>query len=168
MENLYDYTELSLSENDELNMILEKVLNNEKLTTLESIRVGRDKVFTEIGDYKLKTYCAYRVIDEETLLNYEHTGFVISPKENDEYIPGKNNDGINWYLGGACPKYGNILIECPAYKEYFQLVSSNSHMADNPYVKHLKSSGFKNPIPFNLVKIISYDIRCDLETSKSR
>lgn len=74
--------------------------------------------------------------------------FVNSYNDKSEF----NNAGVNWYLGGVDPKYGNVVIECPAYKKYFVPANDNGcGMVMDPFVRHMKSSGFKNPVPFDLV-----------------
>lgn len=67
-------------------------------------------------------------------------------------------------MGGACLRYGDIIIECPALKEYFTPIEDNGcGYSIDPRVRFLKSSGYKKPVPMSLVtsvmkvKVIPYD-----------
>ncbi len=156
---LYNVNTLPLSNDNILKIAQEKVLNGENLLTKEKIILGRDEVVKNINGYNLLPDHAYRAVNLETLKNYISTGFINGISDNDEYEEkiedGKvfnNNKGVDWYLGGASLKYGEIILECPAYKDYFVLAYDNgTRMARNPLVRHIKSSGIKNPIPLNLI-----------------
>ena len=82
-------------------------------------------------------------------------GYISSGRIDDEYEEYyldntlyNNNKGIDWYLGGVCLRYGEVILECPAYKKYFQVAFDNGNgMSKDPTVKFMKSSGYKNCIP---------------------
>lgn len=156
--DLYNVCDLPLSNDLEIRKIQEKQLNGEELTMQEKIRMackskgGRDHTIRKIGDYECKLNHCYRCISFDTLKIYQHKGFIIDERK-EEYVNGENNAGIDWYLGGACPnRYGYIIIECPAYKDYFTLTSNSCYgMSLDINVRHVKSSPSKKPIPFSLI-----------------
>lgn len=160
----YDVNLLELSSDRNLRIVQEKVLNNEDLNMREKLMLGRDHPVKEIDGYKLKSDCAYRAVSKDLLEKYIELGFVYGVDSNDEYIEYEkngtvynNNRGVDWYLGGASFRYGNVVIECPAYKEYFTLAYDNGcHLSYDPMVRHIKSSGYKNPVPVSLIKVIKY------------
>ena len=90
---------------------------------------------------------------------YTNAGSIVGASETDEYeeftIDGKvynNNRGVDWYLGGACLRYGDIILECPADKAYFKPAGDNGNTTSmDPTVKFMKSSGYKNPIPLSMI-----------------
>lgn len=92
-------------------------------------------------------------------LKYRKKGMIIGTGTDDEYLEyeqdGKiynNNKGVDWYLGGAELKYGDIVLECPADKEYFTPAFDNGcGMSFDPTVRFLKSSGAKKPIPVSMI-----------------
>lgn len=163
---LYDSTKLPLSKNNQLRAVQIKILKDESLSFKDKLIAGRDKTIKQIGDYKLKPNCAYRAINESLYKKYLECGFVIGMGPEDEYIEEEingniynNNRGVDWYLGGVALKYGNIVIECPAYKNYFKLASDNGCLlAFDPTVRFIKSSGFKNPVPISLITNV-FDMR---------
>lgn len=166
---LYDARTLPLSSNEELKKVQEKILNNEPLTIKDKFLMGRDKTIKEVYGYSLKSNCAYRVVSYELFNEYIKSGMIMGNGEDDEYQEyeenGKvynNNKGVDWYLGGACLRYGDVLLECPADKEYFTLAYDNgAGMSIDPSVRFIKSSGTKNPIPFSMItKVV------DLKTLK--
>ena len=69
---------------------------------------------------------------------------------------------------GVSFRYGNIIIECPADKEYFQpAFDFGSGMAIDPTVRQMKSSGYKKPVPFSMItKII--DISYEQENKNDK
>ncbi len=157
---LYNVRELPLSSNLDLRKAQMKVLANIELTNKDKVILGRDKTVKQIGNYILKEDHVYRLVDEETYNIYLKSGYIYGHNSTDEYEEnGKtynNNKGVDWYLGGASLKYGTILLECPAYKEYFTpSYDFGCHLAFNPNVRHMKSSGYKNPVPLELVKVIN-------------
>ena len=151
---LYNAQNLPLSDDPEKRKIQEKMLRGEKLTAFESVKISlRDHVIRKIGDYECKPDHCYRAISEEDLRIYKEQGFV-GDKNKGDYIKGENNKGIDWYLGGACPgrRYGEIVIECPAYKDYFQVAGDNGlNMANDLNVRHIKSSSYSNPITMDMI-----------------
>ena len=154
---VYNGNEMPLSQDIELRSIQQKILNNYELTISEKRRIGRDNPVQEIDGYKLKPDCVYRAVSKELYERYLDLGFIYGDNENDEYEENQNNKGVNWYLGGACPKYGEVILECPAYKEYFIPTKDNGcGMACNPRVRHMKSSGYKKPVPISLIKVIKH------------
>ena len=82
-------------------------------------------------------------------------GYILGGGSGDEYVEANvdgqtlnNNKGVDWYLGGAALRYGNVIIECPADKKYFFPASDNGcHLSFNPTVRFFKSSGYSNPVP---------------------
>lgn len=160
----YDVNLLELSSDKNLKVAQEKVLNNEPLTFKDKLILGRDHPVKEINGYKLKSDYAYRAVSQSTYEKYLELGFIYGFGEDDEYIEYEengiiynNNKGVDWYLGGVCLKYGEVVIECPAYKEYFTLAYDNGcHLSYDPLVRHIKSSGFKNPVPIDLIKVIKH------------
>jgi len=149
-KGLIDARKLPLSEDEVRRSAQQKIMNGEMLTLGEKLKAGRDSVTTKIGDYELKSDYAYRAIDSKVLEEYAKTGQIY--RNTPEYIPGENNGGIDWYLGGASAKYGNIILECPADPKYFTLtLDHGSGMAQNPLVRHIKSSSKENTIPFEKV-----------------
>lgn len=161
--DLYNVYQMPLSSNEDLRNAQLKVLSNIELTTKDKLLLGRDITVKQIGTYTLKEDHVYRLVDEKTYNIYLETNYVLGHNPSDEYIEyeenGKiynNNKGVDWYLGGTSLEYGTILLECPAYKEYFTPSYDNgNHMSFDPYVRHMKSSGYKNPVPMNLVKVIN-------------
>jgi len=160
----YDSKLMPLSNENDLRTAQEKVLNKIPLTVKEKIILGRDHPIKIIDGYELKSDCVYRAISEELYDKYLELGFVYGTDENDEYMEyiedGKifnNNRGVDWYLGGVCLKYGNVIIECPASLEYFQPAYDNGcHLSIDPTVRHMKSSGYNNPVPMNMIKLIKH------------
>lgn len=157
MELLNVY-ELPLSNDEEIKTAQIKILNKEELTTREKVILGRDHPVKEVLGYKLKPDHAYRVVSKDTLDLYLESGYVFS-YEGDEYKEyeedGKiynNNKGVDWYLGGAGLRYGDYIIECPAYKEYFTLAYDNgTRLSFDPSVRLIKSSGALKPVPISLI-----------------
>lgn len=164
MMDLYDICEMPLSSNEELRLAQEKVINNVELSFKEKLLLGRDHPIKNIDCYELKSDCVYRAISEETYNKYLCLGYIYGNSKDDEYIEyvvnGKiynNNRGVDWYLGGVSLRYGSVIIECPAYKEYFVPAYDNGcHLSYDPMVRHMKSSGYKNPVPMDLVKLIKH------------
>lgn len=160
----YDANFMPLSNEKELRMAQEKVLNNIPLSVKEKIILGRDHPVKIIDGYMLKSDCVYRAISEELYNKYLELGYVYGTSEDDEYIEylenGKtfnNNRGVDWYLGGVCLRYGNVIIECPARKEYFvPAIDNGCHLSADPTVRHMKSSGYKNPVPMSIVRLIKH------------
>lgn len=164
---LYDVDSMPLSNDERVKNIQLKLLNNEKISAFESVILGRDRITKSFGDYNTKSDHVYRVISNDTLNSYLECGFIIGDGENDEYKEtyedGKvynNNKGVNWYLGGACVDYGDIIIECPADKDYFFPAYDNGcKMALDAKVRFFKSSGYNNPVPVSLIsKVFSKKI----------
>ena len=161
---MYNANEMPLSNREELKDIQIKVLNNIPITIGERLKLGRDKVVREINGYQLKPNCVYRAISQRTLEKYQEYGYIVGNDREDEYVEYikdvkiyNNNRGVDWYLGGAAPGYGEIILECPAYKEYFIPAYDNgSGMALDPLVRHMKSSGAKNPVPLSMITNIFY------------
>lgn len=153
---LYNSDLMQLSSNSERKIAQEKLLNGETLSLKEKMILGRDHPIKEINGYKLKPNCAYRAIRKKTFDLYKEKGMIIGDGIDDEfqeYADGTyNNKGVDWYLGGVSLKYGDIILECPADKNYFIPANDNGNaMSVDPTVKHLKSSGFQNPIPMSMI-----------------
>lgn len=160
----YDAKNMPLSSEPELRLAQEKILNNVPLSLKEKMLLGRDHPIKNIDGYELKSNCVYRAISEELYNKYLELGFIYGTGEEDEYIEYmengqyfNNNKGVDWYLGGVSLRYGNVIIECPASKEYFVPARDNGcHLSADPSVRHMKSSGYKNPVPMNMVKLIKH------------
>lgn len=160
----YNALEMSLSSDEELKIAQEKILNNVELSLREKMLSGRDHPVKNIDGYELKSDCVYRAISEELYDKYLELGYIYGHSKDDEYMEyelnGKiynNNGGVDWYLGGVSLRYGSVIIECPAYKEYFVPAFDNGcHLSCDPTVRHMKSSGYKNPVPMDMVKLIKH------------
>ena len=157
-------------------IIQEKVLNKIPLTLQEKILLGRDHPVKIIDGYELKSNCVYRAISEELYSKYLELGFVYGYGKGDEYVEYiqegqrfNNNKGVDWYLGGVSLRYGNVIIECPASKEYFCPAYDNGcHLSMNPTVRHMKSSGYINPVPMSMVRLIKHpNISIDIDEIES-
>lgn len=148
---LLDSKKLPLSGDYNLKIAQNKFLNGETLSLSEKMIIGRDKTIKEIANYHFKSNCVYRAVNKETLITYLTNNKIFSGI-GDEYQEMVNNKGIDWYLGGACLKYGDWIIECPASKEYFTLARDiGCGMAIDPLVRFVKSSGYVNPVPSSLI-----------------
>ena len=156
---LYNANEMPLSNDERKRTVQEKILKGEQLNISEKRIAGRDHPKKNLFGYQLKPDHCYRAISKELLEIYKKTGYIYGTDEDDEYQEyiengqlHNNNRGVDWYLGGVTLRYGYIVIECPAYKEYFTPASDNGNsLAFDPTIRHMKSSGFKNPIPTNLI-----------------
>ena len=173
MDDLFDTKELPLSNRQKIKRIQEKILQGEEISIFEKVVLGRDNPDIYLGDYQCKSNFAYRAISEKMFDRYIEVGFIIGNDENDDYMEFEqngevynNNKGVDWYLGGYEKKYGNIIIECPARKDFFVLAYDNGNgMASNPYIRFIKSSGYKNPVPINMISNV-FDVRLLSETAK--
>lgn len=163
---LYNSEKMPLSNNPQLRVVQEKIINGESLTIADKRIAGRDHPVKYINGYQLKPDHAYRAISYEMFEMYKEKGMVIGMEDNDEYyeyqengIIYNNNKGINWYLGGVALKYGDIVLECPADKRYFIPAFDNGcTMSFDPTVRFLKSSGTKNPIPIDMITRV-FDVK---------
>lgn len=162
--DLYNGLTMPLSNDPKLRVAQEKLLRGEELSFSEGFIAGRDHAVKEINGYLLKPDHVYRAITEEALNKYKEVGMIVGFDEEDEYLEyienGRtfnNNKGVDWYLGGVSARYGDIIVECPADKEFFTPAFDNgSGMAIDPTVRHMKSSGYKNPVPLDMVTKIIY------------
>ena len=140
-------------------MVLEKRLKGESLTTGESIRAGRDTVYTgnAIPGISIRPDYAYRAISKETLQKYvQHNSVEGELEKPDVFTPGEDNAGVDWYLGGVAPRYGNYILETPAQADYFTIADQEreSLMARDPFVRHIKSEGgTEKSIPLSEVSV---------------
>ena len=153
---LYNSNEMPLSNNPELRKIQEKQLRGEELTFQEMFKArGRDHTIKKIGSYDCKPDHCYRCVPEGVFEIYKQRGYIVDDRRTD-YIPGENNQGIDWYLGGAMPsnKYGFIILECPADKNYFvPAINGGYGMSNDIKVRHMKSSPQINPIPLSMITL---------------
>ena len=169
MEELLHSKNLPLSNDPKRRAVQEKLLAGAKLEDLsvgERFALGgRDQTITEINGYDFKPDHAYRVVDKETYEYYKKMGAIVDDRRT-EFVEGENNQGIDWYLGGASLRYGKgeVVLEMPAYKKYFQLSGDNGcGMSADPNVRHIKSSPKENAVPFDLVRLIKHpDMEIDL------
>ena len=156
---LYNANNMPLSNNPKLKNVQEKIINGQSVTVMEKIIAGRDHPIKNLGNYNLKPDHAYRAVSEKLFNIYKEKGFIIGTGIDDEYEEHiengqtiNNNKGVDWYLGGVDLKYGAIIIECPADKEYFTPAFDNGNgMSYDPSVRFLKSSGAKKPIPMTMI-----------------
>lgn len=156
---LYNVQTMPLSNEPKLRAVQEKILRGEMLSVMEKVVAGRDHTIRDLTGYKLKPDHCYRAVSERTYQRYLDAGFVLGERANDEYREyvedGKtfnNNSGVDWFLGGVALKYGEIILECPADKEYFVPAFDNgTHLSFDPNVRHFKSSGTKKPIPMTMI-----------------
>lgn len=163
---LYNSQNMPLSSEPRLRTVQEKILRGEQLTMSDKLIAGRDHPIKEINGYQLKTDHAYRAISESMFQLYKEKGVILGSGIDDEYLEyeenGKtfnNNKGVDWYLGGAELKYGDIILECPADMEYFMPAFDNgSRMSFDPTVRFLKSSGNKKPIPISMITRV-FDVK---------
>lgn len=127
--------------------LLNKLHAREPLTIKEKIDSGRDSVFVgrEIPGIVFKPDHAYRMIDEATLEKYMREDSIEGEHATPDIFTHEGevaNAGVDWYLGGACPRYGNIVIETPADMRKFVIADKDKNMmAKNPFVRHIKSQG---------------------------
>lgn len=156
---------MPLSMEKELRIAQEKIINGEEITMREKVLLGRDHPVKCLGNYVLKPNCVYRAVSKEQFNKYLEWGYIYGNDENDEYIEKEengqiynNNRGVDWYLGGVSLRYGEVIIECPALNQYFTPAYDNGcHLSFDPTVRHMKSSGFKNPVPVSMIKVIKYE-----------
>ena len=156
---LYNANEMPLSNNEELKSIQMKVLQRQELTLDEKIKLGKEHPFKECSGYQFKPDHVYRAMNHMLFDIYKKMGKIIGIDATDEYMEWEengriynNNKGVDWYLGGVCLKYGDIIIECPADKEYFQPAWDNGNgISADPTIKFMKSSGFKKPVPVSMI-----------------
>ena len=147
---LLDAKLLPLSNNNEQRAYQQKLINNEKIGLLEKAKFGRDNAKTKIDNYNLKSDHMYRAVDYNALQNYIKDGFI---KDNGD---GKGYNSVNWYLGGAAPRYGKVIIEAPASIENFELTDNyGGVMSGNPYVRQAHSSN-ENPLSFSNISNILF------------
>ena len=158
---LYNGTTMPLSSEPARRAAQLKLLNGEKLSVMESLKF-RDTIDKVINGYEFKPDHAYRAMSAREYLLHEKSGWIEGPPGDKEYeetvvdgVTYSNNAGIDWYLGGACRRYGKVIIEVPALKKYFTPASDGGNaLPRDPTVKHIKSSPHLNPIPFKLAKVV--------------
>lgn len=164
--NLYNSHTMPLSNDERLKIVQEKIIRGDNLTLTDKMIAGRDHPVKVINGYELKSDHAYRAVSEKMFEIYREKGMIIGTGTDDEYLEyeqdGKiynNNKGVDWYLGGAELKYGDIVLECPAAKEYFTPAFDNGcGMSFDPTVRFLKSSGSENPIPIDMITRV-FDVK---------
>lgn len=140
-----------------LRAVREKQLRGDTLSIAELMRAGRDDTVDTVGDYELKPDHAYRSVGQSGLEAYLASGLIEATGEDeDEFEEGKNNSGVDWYLGAVALRYGDVILETPADPNYFVPALQNGHaLAKDPRVRHMKSSGRLNPVPMHNVRIIN-------------
>lgn len=129
-------------------IILDKVNAGEELSISERIKSGRDRVYTgdDIEGISIKSDHAYRAVDLNTLKKYVHHGNIEGEHEQPDVWTEGGNSGVDWYLGGVAPKYGEYIIEAPANPDKFTIADlhDNSVMSSDLSVRHIKSEGGTN------------------------
>lgn len=171
---LYNAQAMPLSNDPKLKAVQEKILRGEPLSVMEKVTAGRDQTIRDLAGYKLKSDHCYRAVSEKMFQLYQEKGFIVGTGADDEYQEyvenGKtfnNNKGVDWYLGGVALKYGDIILECPADKEYFTPADDNgTHLSFDPNVRFLKSSGAKKPIPMTMITHV-FDVK-ELKAQKDK
>ena len=172
---MYNIYNMPLSNNEKVRNAQTKALNNQPLGMLDKIVLGRDNIVREIDGYTLKPDCVYRAVSQELLELYQQCGYIVGVDKDDEYVEYEengqrynNNRGVDWYLGGAAPRYGDVIIECPADERFFTpAMDYGSGMALDPMVRLMKSSGAKNPVPTDMITNVLY-IQKELEQSSAK
>ena len=137
---LLDSKLLPLSDNEEQKSYQQKLINGEKISILEQSKFRNDNAKTTIDNYDLKSDHMYRATSYDALVDYVNNGVI---KDNGQ---GKGYSAVNWYLGGAAPKYGKVIIEVPANTNDFELSDHyGGVMSGNPSVRQAHSSN-ENPV----------------------
>ena len=159
----FDVRFMPRSGDAEQNQIHNKIRNDTTLTVMEGIRSGRDKVTRQLGEVELLPDRVYRGTDAEEVRNLLIEGKLMSRSLDDEYEEAEegsnNNKGIDWYLGGASQRYGEVFLEAPARPDYVGPKRDNgTRLASGGYVRHFHSSGRNHPIPEQEVTIIAKKI----------
>ena len=160
---LWDATKMPLSSDFAKRTAQLKQLNGEELTMSDIMKLGRDTTVKVLGNYELKPDRAYRAMSVNEYLLHEKSGYIDGPPGDVEYeetvVDGKtfnNNAGVDWYLGGASLRYGKVVIETPASKQFFVPAADGGNgMSLDPTVKHFKSSPHDNPVPLSATKIVA-------------
>lgn len=172
--DLYNSLEMDLSSKEEIRLLQEKILNGEDISS-RVILFERDHPVKNMGNFICRNDHVYRAISDRMFDLYLETGFVMSNDENDEYFEYEengqtynNNKGIDWFLGGFDKKYGYIIIECPANRDFFFPAYDNGcDMTIDPSIRHFKSSGFKNPVPTWMISRV-IDVRLLMDNAKEK
>lgn len=169
---LWNGKEMPLSMDNKKRKAQEKMMAGEKLSIEDKIALGgRDNKYLikEFNGYIFKPDCAYRVVERNVFNFYISCGYIV--RNIEEYIPFQNNGGVDWYLGGACLRYGGsdkIIIECPADKSFFvPTIDNGLGEISDPTIRHLKSSSKNNPIPIEMITTI-FDLKNNLINFKQK
>lgn len=118
--------------------------------------VGRDKVSKNYLGYECKPDHVYRAIDKKEFEQCLKNGCVSHPNKAD-YVPNRNNGGIDWFKGGIGDRYvykDGYIIETECNPEYFK--KAVTQLARDPQFDHMKSSS-KNPVPITKCKIMQVE-----------
>ena len=159
---LFHVDYMPMTDDPGLRVVREKQMSGVPLSVSETINAGRDAteraidepVGNKVETYHTKPDHVYRAVGYDTLKLYEQAGSIIGFGEGDEYAEG-NNAGVDWFLGAAAAKYGDVILEAPADPRYFELAAKQGHaLAKDPKVRHMKSSGHANPVPYDMVKVV--------------
>lgn len=154
----FNFNNFKFSDNDFIRNAQQKYINGEQLTVQEAIGVvGKYSIDTNFYGYECKPDCAYRGEGKRGVDQHLNNGVIKGFGENDNFEPGVNNDGVDWFLGGVGCRYakkGGYVIECPADEQYF--VDSGAKTANDFRAKHLKSNS-NNPIPLKYCKIMKVE-----------
>lgn len=151
---LYHIDHMPLPEDPGLRAAREKQLAGEPLTIGEALRIRGDTTFTHLDGIETKPDHMYRTVDQNGLDAYQEAGAVVGQGEYDEFKEGENNNGVDWYLGGVATKYGDIILEMPAYPDYAEpALHLGASMAKDPMVRHMKTSGTLNPVPMEHITV---------------
>ena len=151
---LYHVDHMPLPNDPARRAVIEKQLAGEQLSLGEMMQAGRDQTYNSLGGIEVKPDHVYRSVGSAGLHSYQEAGAVVGQNGDREFEPGNNNSGIDWYLGGIAPKYGNgeVILEAPALPDYFEPSTHlGTGMAKDPKVRHFKSSPHAAPVPITYV-----------------
>ena len=151
---LFHAEHMPLPEDPQLRAVREKQLAGEPLSIGEALKIRGDTTFSQLDGIEARPDHVYRTVDQAGLSAYQEAGAVVGQGEHDEFKEGDNNKGVDWYLGGFATKYGDVVLEMPAYPEYVEPAAhQGSAMAKDPNVRHMKTSGTVNPVPMEHVTV---------------
>lgn len=163
-KELYNALEMPLSKSEKKRMLQEKYLCGMELSEKEKDSLGHDETISELSGYKFKPDHCYKTISEKMYDDYCEEGYILGdPSLGDYQVIEKTGSlvvqsgGVHWYLGGISANHNDVIIECPASKEYFSPTRDNGcDLAIDPNVRHMVSSSQTNPVPMDMIKLIKH------------